>query len=441
MNRNEIADPSPLKMINLEKIILDNGLKVIVHQDKSTPLVALNILYNVGARDEHPEKTGFAHLFEHLMFGGSINIPGYDEQLQRAGGENNAFTNNDITNYYLTLPRENIETGFWLESDRMLSLDFSQKSLDVQKQVVIEEFKQRYLNQPYGDVWLLLRPLAYKVHPYQWSTIGKNKVHIEQASLEEVKEFFFSYYAPNNAILVAAGNIDLRQAEYLSSKWFSPIEKRSIPPRSLQQEPEQTKRRELTVERDVPYDGIYKAFHMCGRNIHDFHTIDIISDILSNGKSSRLYTNLVQEKRLFSDLNAFLTGEIDPGLFTITGKLMKGVAMETAEKELEAELLKIQQEPVPEKELDKVKNKIESGLVFEETNILNKAISLAFHELLGDAENINLEVGKYRDVNQKMILNIANRLFNPANCSTLFYYKKKRTRVKSVRVGNNVNRT
>jgi len=413
-------------MVNLEKFVLDNGLKVIIHQDRSTPLVALNLLYNVGARDEHPEKTGFAHLFEHLMFGGSINIPDYDRPLQNAGGENNAFTNNDITNYYLTIPKENIETGFWLESDRMLCLDFSQNNLDIQRQVVIEEYKQRYLNQPYGDVWLLMRPLTYKVHPYQWPTIGKDIAHIEEAILEDVKNFFLNHYAPNNAILVAAGNITITEVEKLTLDWFSGIEKRKIPARDLPVEPKQDTKRRKTVYRDVPFDAIYKAFHMCGRSDTDFYATDLISDLLSNGKSSRLYRHLVQEKRLFSELNAYLTGEIDPGLFVLAGKLIKGVEIEQAEEEIIKELDNIKNDPIPERELEKVKNKIESTLVFEETNILNKAMSLAFHELLGDAWNINREVNKYKTVKQKDIMEIATNLFVPENCSTLCYKAKKR---------------
>jgi len=411
-------------MVELEKFELDNGLKVIIHPDPSTPLVALNLLYNVGARDEHPEKTGFAHLFEHLMFGGSIHIPDYDQPLQNAGGENNAFTTNDFTNYYLTLPKENIETGFWLESDRMLCLDFSQHNLDLQKHVVIEEYKQRYLNQPYGDVWLLMSPLAYKLHPYRWPTIGKNIRHIEEAALDDVKHFFFNHYAPNNAILVIAGNIERKKAQTLTKRWFSGIEKRTVPERNLPEEPVQRSERRKTVQRDVPYDAIYKAFHMCRRSDADFYASDIISDILASGKSSRLYQHLVQEQRLFSELNAYLTGNIDPGLFIVAGKLIKGVEMERAETEIIKELEKLKHDPVPERELNKVKNRIESTLVLEEINILSKSISLAFHELLGDAANINSEVQKYRSVTGEQIASVANELFATTNCSTLYYKAK-----------------
>lgn len=412
-------------MVKLEKSELDNGLKVVIHPDHSTPLVAMNLLYRVGARDEQPEKTGFAHLFEHLMFGGSINIPDYDLPLQNAGGENNAFTTNDITNYFLTLPKENIETGFWLESDRMLCLDFSQQNLDLQRHVVIEEYKQRYLNQPYGDVWILMRPLAYKRHPYQWPTIGKNISHIEEASLDDVKKFYFNHYAPNNAILVIAGNITSKNALKLTQKWFSGIEKRTIVKGNYHKEQEQKAERKRTVHRDVPYNAIYKAFHMCRKGDPDFYAFDILSDILANGNSSRFYKNLVQEKRLFSELNAFLTGNIDPGLFIVAGKLIEGVEMEQAEAEIINELEKLKQDPVSERELNKVKNRIESTLVFERSNILNKAINLAFHELLGDAENINKEAEKYRSVSDGQIARAATELFVHTNCSTLYYKARK----------------
>ena len=274
-------------MILCDKFTLSNGLRVLVHKDKITPVVAVNLLYNVGSKHEDPNRTGFAHLFEHLMFGGSLNIPVYDEPLEQASGENNAFTSNDITNYYLSLPKENIETAFWLESDRMLSLAFSQKSLDVQKSVVVEEFNQRYLNQPYGDVWLLLRPLAYKVHPYQWPTIGKEPKHISEASMEEVKDFFYSHYAPNNAILCVAGDVTTAQVRELAEKWFGPIPKRTVKTNSISKEPVQTDARRLEVTRNVPYNSIYIAFHMCHKLHPDFATTDLISDILSNGKDRK----------------------------------------------------------------------------------------------------------------------------------------------------------
>src|SRR3954465_12587241 len=304
-------------MVKFNRFTLDNGLRVIVHEDSSTPLACINILYNVGARDENPEQTGFAHLFEHLMFGGSINIDSYDEPLQLVGGENNAFTTNDINNYYLTLPSENLETGFWLESDRMLSLAFSDKSLEVQRSVVIEEFKQRYLNQPYGDVWLLLRPMVYKVHPYKWDTIGKEISHIENAKMDDVKNFFKRFYCPNNAIMVVAGNIDLEEVKQLSEKWFGPIPKGPENKRNLPVEPAQTEARSLTVERDVPVDAIYKTYHMCSRYDKEYYAVDLISDILSRGNSSRLHNALIKEKQLFGDIHAYVMGDFDKGLFVV----------------------------------------------------------------------------------------------------------------------------
>jgi predicted Zn-dependent peptidase len=408
-------------MINFEKFTLDNGLKIIVHKDTSTPLVAFNVLYDVGAKDEQPDKTGFAHLFEHLMFGGSVNIPRYDEPLQKAGGENNAFTSNDLTNYYLILPKQNLETAFWLESDRMLSLAFSPKSLDVQKNVVIEEFKQVFLNQPYGDVWLLLRPLAYKVHPYQWSTIGKDISHIENARMEDVKAFYKKFYNPNNAILSVAGDVDIEKIKKLANKWFAPIKKDKKSLRKLPIEPEQKSPEKLTVKRNVPFNSIYKVFHTYSRRDKEFHTVDLLSDILSNGNSSRLQQELVKKQKLFSEINAFLTGEIENGLFVISGKLIKGISMQKAEEAINTELAKIKKDIIKKNELQKVKNKIESTLVFSEMNVLNKAMNLAFAELLGDASLINKEIEKYSVVTKEQINEQANFIFRENNCSTLYY--------------------
>lgn len=413
-------------MINFERFELTNGLKVIVHRDTSTPLACINIVYNVGSRDEDENKTGFAHLFEHLMFGGSVNIPNYDEPLQRVGGENNAFTTNDITNYYLSLPAENLETGFWLESDRMLSLAFSEKSLEVQRNVVIEEFKQRYLNQPYGDVWLLLRPLAFKVHPYKWDTIGKEIAHIENATMDDVKNFFKKFYCPNNAIMVVAGNVELNQVKQLAEKYFSPIPKGPNYERNLPQEPEQKTTQKLTVERDVPLDAIYKAYKMCGRTDKEYYATDLLSDILSRGNSSRLYNSLIKEQKLFSDINAFVLGEFDKGLFMITGKLTKGVSVEQGEKAIEDEIKKIKNEVISQNELQKVKNKIESTHTFGEMDVLNKATNLAIAELLGGADMINKEVEKYLNVTANEIQNVAQNILREENCSTLYYLSKQK---------------
>ena len=411
-------------MIQFEKFKLKNNLTVIVHQDKSTPMACLNIIYDVGARDEDENKTGFAHLFEHLMFGGSVNIPNYDEPLQMVGGENNAFTTNDITNYYCTVPAENLETAFWLESDRMLSLAFDKKSLEVQRSVVIEEFKQRYLNQPYGDVWLLLRPLIYNVHPYKWATIGKEIKHIEEATMEDVKAFFKAHYNPSNAVLVVAGDVEIDNVKEFCEKWFAPIEAGIKLKRNLPIEPEQTEYRSLTVERDVPINSIYRAYRMCSRVDEEYHTIDMISDILSRGNSSRLYKNLIKDKQLFSDIHAYVMGDFDKGLFVISGKVNDGISIEAAEAGIDAEILKIQTELVSEEELQKCKNKIESTVTYSEADVLNKATNLAISELLGDANLINLEIENYQKVTAEQIKEQANLILRKTNCSTLFYLKK-----------------
>ena len=408
-------------MINYKKFILENGLRVLVHEDKSTPLVAINILYDVGSRDEDQTMTGLAHLFEHLMFGGSLNIPDYDTPLQLVGGENNAFTSNDITNYYLTVPSENIETGFWLESDRMLQLDFSQKNLETQRNVVIEEFNQRYFNQPYGDATLKLRPLAYKVHPYRWPTIGMDMAHIKSIDLEQVKSFFFSHYAPNNAILALTGNIEYDRAFKLTRKWFGPIEKRAIRSRNLPVEPQQTEARIITVERDVPSTALYKVWHVGPRNGKDFYTLDLITDLLAGGESGRLYTKLVREKKLFSEINAYLTADIDPGLIIVQGKLMKGIDIQHADESVNEVIIDLQKEEITKDEMEKVKNKFESSTVFSNTRILNKAANLSFCELLGNPALINNEVDLYRNVSHGMVIEALEKYFIPTNCSTINY--------------------
>lgn len=412
-------------MIQFERFKLKNNLTVIVHQDKSTPLACVNLLYDVGARDEDESRTGFAHLFEHLMFGGSINIPNYDEPLQMVGGENNAFTTNDITNYYCTVPAQNLETAFWLESDRMISLAFTTKSLDVQRSVVIEEFKQRYLNQPYGDVWLLLRPLAYQVHPYRWATIGKEIAHIEEAAMSDVKSFFKKFYNPSNAILVVAGNVDTEQVMALAEKWFAPIAPGVKPNRQLPVEPKQIAARKLTVERDVPASAIYKAYHMCSRRDEAYHSMDLLSDILSRGNSSRLYKSLIKDKQLFSDINAYVMGDLDKGLFVISGKIPAHVSMEEAEKGIQDEIDKLHTELVAEDELQKCKNKVESSVTFAETDVLTKATNLAISELLGDAGLINEEIAAYAKVTREQIREQARIVLDENNCSTLYYLARK----------------
>lgn len=410
-------------MITVNRHILENGLRIVHSEDTTTQMVALNLLYDVGARDEHPEHTGFAHLFEHLMFGGSINIPDYDTPVQNAGGENNAWTNNDITNYYITLPCNNAEIGFWLESDRMLSLDFNEKSLEIQKNVVTEEFKQRNLNQPYGDVSHILREMAYKTHPYRWPTIGKEISHIMNATLEEVKDFFYSFYAPNNAILAVSGNITFEETKRLAAKWFGDIPARDIKPRELPQEEPQTEEHRVTVFRDVPVDTLYMAFHICGRRDSSYHTFDIMSDILCNGRSSRLIQRLVIEKKIFSSIDAYISGSIDSGLFHITGKPCDGVSLEEAEKAVWEELENLKNHPVEELELEKVKNRYESEQIFSNINYLNVATNLAFFELIGKAEDINDEVRKYRSVSSEQITEMARKCFINTN-SNILYYKK-----------------
>ena len=408
-------------MITINRKILDNGLRIVHSEDKDTRMVAINVLYDVGARDEHPEHTGFAHLFEHLMFGGSIHIPDYDTHVQNAGGENNAWTNNDITNYYITLPKQNVETGFWLESDRMLSLDFSEKSLEVQRHVVIEEFKQRNLNQPYGDVGHLVRGMAFKKHPYQWPTIGKEPAHIENATLDEVKDFFFRFYAPNNAILSVTGNISFEETVALAEKWFGPIPRRDVRLRNLPEEPQQTEERRLVVERNVPVDALYMAFHKCDRRHPDYHTFDLMSDILCNGRSSRLIQHLVQQKQVFSSIDAYISGSIDNGLIQIGGKPAPGVSLEEAEAAVWQELEAMKTERIDESELEKVKNRYESEQIFSNINYLNVATNLAFFELIGKAEDINREVEKYRAITAEHIMEVSKQTFVRENCSVLYY--------------------
>lgn len=408
-------------MIQFDKYTLANGLKVLIHTDPSMPIVAVNLLYNVGAKHENPERTGFAHLFEHLMFSGSKHVPNFDEVIENAGGENNAFTNNDITNYHITLPKDNLETALWVESDRMQHLTLTQKSLDIQKSVVIEEFNQRYLNQPYGDAWLLLSPLAYTKHPYQWATIGKSPQHIANATLDEVKEFYMKHYAPNNAILSIAGDVHAHEVMPLIEKWFNPIPARPLADSNIEKEPKQLKARMLEVERDVPYNAIYKVFHMESRLHKKYPATDLISDILSNGKSSRLFQNLVKKHELFSAIDAYITGNIDEGLFVISGRLNDAVSFENAENAILQELQQIQENLVSDYELDKVKNKFESNFTFGLTNAQEKALGLCQFELLGDAQMVNQVVSSYRDVKATQIRNVAQNLFLPRNSSTLYY--------------------
>jgi zinc protease len=412
-------------MISFSEFILENGLHVIVHEDPTVQIAVMNILYDVGSRDEHEEKTGFAHLFEHLMFGGSVNIPNYDEPLQLVGGENNAFTNTDITNYYLTVPAANIETAFWLESDRMLSLSFDPNVLEVQRKVVVEEFKQRYFNQPYGDVWLKLRPLAYEKHPYKWATIGKEISHIENATDEDVKEFFFKHYVPSNAILVVAGNVTVDRVKELSKKWFGPIAAGKKPVRSLEREPVQQIKRVQETKENVPANALYKAFHMGGRFEQEYYAADLLSDILSRGQSSRLYHKLVKEKEIFTSISSFVLGTIDPGLLVISGRVRDGIDLEDAELEVNKILKDLVERGVTEAELEKVKNQAVSTIEFGEVEVTNRAMALAFAALSGNTNLVNTEKQELEAVTVKDILQAAKNILREENSSVLYYTNAK----------------
>ncbi|MFT7381183.1 MAG: zinc protease [Roseivirga sp.] len=412
-------------MIQFDRFELENGLQVIYHEDLTNPMVVVNLLYNVGSRDEDENRTGFAHLFEHLMFGGSANVPNYDEPLQKVGGENNAFTSPDITNYYITLPAENIETAFWLESDRMLSLSFDPKVLEVQRSVVIEEFKQRYLNQPYGDAWLKLRPLAYETHPYKWATIGKEIEHIEKATMDDVKAFFKRFYHPSNAVLVVAGNSSLEEVKRLTEKWFGNIPAGEINNRSLPKEKAQSQFKSIEIHAPVPADSLYMAFHMPGRTDEEYYAVDLLSDILGRGKSSILYQSLVEENQLFGSLGAYVTGSSDPGLFVINGKLSEGVSLEEGEKAVWELVEKFKLAELSEKALEKVKNKAESTMVFSEVELLNRAMNLAYAWTLGDPEMVNHEGEKIQSVMAKDIKDQANKILRKENASVLRYFSKK----------------
>ena len=409
-------------MIQFDRFVLDNGLRVLVHEDLSTLMAVVNVMYDVGARDEDPAQTGFAHLFEHLMFGGSINIKDYDEPLQRAGGENNAYTTNDLTNYYCQLPAQNIETAFWLESDRMLSLAFGEKSLATQRKVVCEEFKEHYINKPYGDVWHKMRSLAYTVHPYRWMTIGKELSHVENAKIDDVKNFFFKHYRPVNAILVVAGNVKLEQVKRLAEKWFGPIEMGKKYERQLSVEPLQTEARKLEVEANVPLDAFVKTWHMDARLSPGYYAADLLTEILGGGAASRLYQTLVKEKQYFSSIDCYHFGSLDSGLVAVDGKLVKGVSMETAVKAVDEEIEKLKASKIEAKELQKVINRTESVIAFEDMSVMSRASSIALYELLGDASMMNTEFQKYQAITIDSIHDYANKIFANNNSNTLLYH-------------------
>ncbi len=408
-------------MIEFERHTLANGLKVIAHYDASTPMVTTNLLYDAGSRDEDPEATGFAHLFEHLMFEGSDNVPVFDTPVMLAGGENNAFTNNDITNYYITLPANNLEIALWLESDRMVSLDLSEGRLATQKSVVTEEFRQRYLNQPYGDIYLLLRPLAYRVHPYMWAAIGKDIDHIEKADSNSVRQFYRRHYTPSSAILSIAGPAKPDDVFRMAEKWFGDIPSSERIARMLPEEPQQREHREITVYRDVPAAQLIMAFHTGGRESRDFYILDLMTDILSGCDSGRFPGVLVRKKELFSDADIYLSGEIDPGLVIFSGRLKSGTDIKKAEAAVMHELNLLTSEPVTAAELEKARNRYESLRLMSYLSAANKAFSLAFHELLGDAAGINTEIDRYMSVTAGEIIDSSARTFTPDNCSVIHY--------------------
>ncbi|MBS5525073.1 MAG: insulinase family protein [Alistipes sp.] len=412
-------------MIPYTKKILPNGLTVVVNRDRASKLAAVNILYKVGARNEDPRRTGFAHLFEHLMFRGTREIPNFDLPVQMASGDNNAFTNNDYTDFYITLPKDNLETALWLESDRMEGLDITPAKLEAEKKVVIEEFRQRYLNQPYGDQTMLLRGLAYKVHPYRWAAIGLTTDHIAEATLEDVEAFYRTHYRPSNAVLSISADIEEERMLELAEKWFAPLADRPADVAPIPQEPAQTEARREEVERDVPAPTVTVAYHMGGRTDAGFYTADLVSDLLAGGDSGRLYTHLVKERRLLSSVNAYVTGDVDPGLFVFTGQLLPGVTPEEAEAAFREEIETLQTASAAAREIEKVKNKFEANTLFGELNVMNKAMNLGFYEMLGDLALINREVGLYRAVGDDDIRSFSSRTFRPENSSTLIYNTKK----------------
>ncbi len=411
-------------MVEFKKFFLDNGLTVIFHYDNTTPLAAVNILYKVGSRDEKPDKTGFAHLFEHLMFEGSKHVASFDYELEMAGGTSNAFTNYDFTNYYLTIPKENIETALWLESDRMLELDFSETNLKIQKGVVIEEFKETVLNKPYGDDYKLMLKLAYTVHPYRWPVIGEDFSHIQKATLKDVKDFFYKYYAPNNAILTIAGDLDFEEVKRLVHKWFDSIPKRNVPVRQYPIEPEQREARVAKVKRNVPFNEIMIAFPIFPRKDFGFYVTNIITDILATGSSSRLYRRLVKDKKIFSEIDAYVSGTIDPGLLYISGILNKDVKPDDGLNAIWEELERLKKEPLEDFELQKIVNAFETAFIYEMTQVTRKAMSLSFYEMLGDANLYNIELDRYRNISKKDVMLYSQIVFQEYKSNTLYYLSK-----------------
>ena len=412
-------------MLNLsyETFTLSNGLKVVVHEDKSLPKVVVNILYRVGSKDEEESLTGFAHLFEHLMFEGSKHIPHYDKELQRVGGDNNAFTSADITNYYLSMPSNQLETAFWLESDRMLALDISQEKLAIQQSVVIEEYKQRYLNQPYGDAYLHLLPLHFEKHPYRWATIGKSIEHVAQASLKDVEQFFYGFYAPNNAVMVVAGDVRRAEVERLAEKWFGNIPERPLKKNSLPAEPLQSEAKRKEVTGNVPFPAVYKMFHIPAYGERDYFTLDLISDLLSNGKGAWLYEDLIKKHKVATSVSAFVWGHLDPGAFSINGYVSENASTEEYESQLRNCLDRLAH--LPEQELTRVKNKVEASFILQKTQLLEKAMAFAYSDAAGDLSLVNKVPEIYRSITVEDIYRVTQHYLQEKNCSTLLYIPQK----------------
>lgn len=408
-------------MINYQRFVLENGLEVLVHEDHSTKMAVLNILYKVGSRNEIPGKTGLAHYFEHLMFGSSKNVPVFDTALERVGGSCNAFTNTDITNYYITLPAVNIETAFWLESDRMLQLNLSEKTIETQRKVVIEEFKQRYLNQPYGDVFHHIRKLAFNTHPYQWPTIGNDIEDIVNYSREDVEEFYFTHYRPDNAIMVVAGDVTLDQVRVLADKWFGDIPSGRIPKRSIPVELPQTGKKTLVVDAEVPTDALYKVYHMPGKLQEGYLQADLITDILGFGRSSTLEQKLVKNGHIFASVSAYIFGTVDPGLMVFSGKMEKGQSAELAEKALDQVVQEFLGSSIPEDTLTKVKNQAEAMKTYESVQLLNRAMSLAYYGHLGNPELYQTEYEKKTQIPAESILDWGKEILKEENASTVYY--------------------
>ena len=412
-------------MITYDKTTLSNGLTVIANRDRASRMAAVNILYKVGARNENPARTGLAHLFEHLMFRGTHQVPDFDTPVQMACGENNAFTNNDYTDFYITLPCDNIETALWLESDRMTGLNLSEEACQIEKRVVIEEFRQRYLNQPYGDLNMLLRSMVYKTHPYRWATIGISPEHIEQASIDEIHDFYQRFYHPSNAILSVSGDFEAEKVFALAEKWFGDIADKAYPIAPIPQEPVQTEARRLEVEREVPATTIVIAFHMGDRLSHDFFLGDMTSDLLAGGDSARLYERLIKIKRMFASVNAYISGDVDSGMFVFTGQLLPTTTEAEAETAFWEEIDELKSGKISDYELEKVKNKFEANTLFGELNVMNKAMNLGYYQMIGDLPLINREVDIYRSLTRDEVADFSQRTFRKENSSTLIYRAKQ----------------